>query len=70
MHPEACAVDGLADPGQARQEEQCDRAEAEEVLVRLEHAVVVPQADQREREAATPITTQRPCLNASLGPRR
>ena len=44
----------VADPGQPRQEEQHDRADAEEVLVLLEHAVVAAQPDQRggeERDA-------------------
>ena len=51
VHPEPRAVDGRADPGQARQEEQRDRADAEQVLVRLEHAVVAAEADQRGRES-------------------
>ena len=36
--------------GQARQEEQHDRADAEQVLVRLEHAVVAAEPDQRGAE--------------------
>ena len=50
MDPQPCAVHRLADPRQARQEQQRDRPDAEEVLVRLEHAVVASQRDQRDRE--------------------
>ena len=49
-HPEPRAVDGRPEPGQPRQEEQHDRADPEEVLVRLEHAVVAAQAEERQRE--------------------
>ena len=50
LHPEAGAVDRLADPWQRRQCEQDDGAEPEEVLVALDHAVVPPQREQRQRE--------------------
>ena len=50
MHPEARAVDRLADPRQRGQEEEADRAEAEEVLVALEHAVVAAKQEERAGE--------------------
>ena len=50
VDPEARAVDRLADHGQARQEDQPERRDAEDVLVALEHAVVPVQPEERRRE--------------------
>ena len=44
------AVDPLAEPRNGREQEQEDGRDAEQVAVRLEHAVVVPQRDQRGGE--------------------
>ena len=51
-HPEPRAVDRLADHRQCGQHHQRDRGDSEEVLVGLEHAVVAPERDQRQREEA------------------
>jgi hypothetical protein len=50
VHPQARAVHRRAEPRDTRQEEQHDRADPEQVLVVLEHAVVASQADQRDGE--------------------
>ena len=52
VHPQPRAVDRRAEPGHARQEQERDRRDPEQVLVVLEHAVVAAQAEQREREEA------------------
>ena len=70
VHPEPRAVDGRAEPGQARQEEQHDRADAEEVLVRLEHAVVAAQPDQRGGEERDADHDPEALLERVVGPRR
>ena len=71
LHPEPGAVDrrrrGRAAPAASAAPTARD---PEEVLVALEHAEVVAQQDEREREAPTPTTIQKPCRNASVGPRR
>ena len=50
VDPEPRAVDRLADPGRQRQEEQEDRRDSEDVLVALEHAIVVAQPEERRGE--------------------
>jgi hypothetical protein len=52
VDPEAGAVDRLAEDGRGREREQQERADAEEVLVALEHAVVVAEGEHRPRERA------------------
>ena len=52
MHPEARAIDRRADAGEARQKQQRDRADPEEILVLLEDAVVAAQSPERERKEA------------------
>ncbi len=59
MHPEAGAVDRLAEAGRERQEEEHDRADAEEVLVALERAVVAGAA-QKSARAKTPTADHDP----------
>ena len=51
-HPQPRAVYRLSDHGQRRQHEQHDRAQAEEVLVRLQPPVVAPQDEERGGEEA------------------
>ena len=50
LHPEAGTVHCLPDQRQRRQEEQADRRDAEDVLVRLEAAEIVAQQNQRRGE--------------------
>ena len=52
VDPELHAVDSLAEPRNGREQEEEDRRDSEQVAVRLEHAVVVAQRDQRRREDA------------------
>src|SRR5581483_7774489 len=49
-HPQTRAVHRRADAREARQEEQCDGADPEQVLVVLEDPVVAAEAEERERE--------------------
>ena len=50
VHPEPRAVHGQPQHGQDRQEQQSDRGQPEDVLVRLELAVVVAEQEERQRE--------------------
>ena len=50
VHPEARAVDRLADHGQRREQEEADRGQPEQVLVALEPPVVVAQEQERHGE--------------------
>ena len=52
VDPEPRSVDRLPDARRERQEEEHDREDAEDVLVALEHAVVVPQPEERRCEGA------------------
>ena len=51
-HPQPGAVDRRSEAGDARQEQERDRRDPEQVLVVLERAVVAAEAEQREREEA------------------
>ena len=66
-HPEPCAVDRRAEPGHARQEQQRDRRDPEQVLVVLELAVVAAQPEQREREEADADDDPEPLLERVVG---
>src|SRR4249919_1682068 len=50
VHPQPRAVHLLADSGNRREEQQPHGGDAEEVAVRLEDAVVVPEPDERRDE--------------------
>ena len=52
MDPEPRAVDRLADHGQARQEDEDERRDAEDVLVALEDAIVGAEPEERRGEDA------------------
>ena len=49
-HPQPHAVHALSHTGHGRQEEQRDGGDPEQVAVRLEDAVVVPEHDERHAE--------------------
>ena len=60
VDPEPGTVDCRPEPGDARQEQEHDRADPEEVLVLLEDAVVTAQAQQRSREERNPDDDPQP----------
>ena len=64
LDAEVGAVDLLADPRHARQQQQHQAGERDRVAVALEHAQVAQQEDRRARTAISPITNHCACSRA------
>ena len=68
VNPEALAVDLRPDHREPRQEEQRDRSDPEQVLVRLEQAVVAPQPEEGDGEQHNADDDPEPLLERVRGP--